>query len=604
MDSTSRWFRRGWLAAGLTATLVATLTVGGCDGGTTPKDTDADGDADTDADADSDTDTDSDADTDPTAGPDADDDGSPDDVDCDDADPTVFPGAPDLCGDDKVTDCDRTSDDGLVTLDGTLGFDDLGEALAAAVDGSELLLCPGTHDGPAVATVPVSIVALHDALDTTITGYGTGSTLTVVGGTAITGVTITDGAAPSGGGIRMSDTGTLVLDGVVVSNNRARVGGGIALAPGATATLIDTTVTTNVGDETGGGVYVPTGATLDLTAGSTLIGNAATYAGGGAMLDGGALIGGTVTENHLSSYGSISASYGTISYDYPYAGAGIGSVGVSSITGTDVFANDGPTGGGVTNTNGDLTLTDVAIHDHILPGESYGAGLVSIGGSTTCLGTTEIYGNRAHTGGGGFTFLGRLSGGVFRDNEAEWAGGGLVVSYDGAADGVVVSGNTALHAAGVMVAYRVTLDGLTIVDNVAAQDGGGIGETEDYLYGSNQITVIDSVISGNEADRGGGVFAMSRYLMDGTELSDNSARVGGGWFAAADVRMTGGAVVRNVATDLGGGASVDATFSATTVDFGDGVDDNVPGDVYAGSSEVSGYGAGATFTCTGGTCDP
>src|SRR5690349_17834720 len=66
-------------------------------------------------------------DTTPTVvdpGPDADGDGFHAIDDCDDADPDVYPGAPDLCGDDRVTDCDRTSDDGLVNLDGTQGFDD------------------------------------------------------------------------------------------------------------------------------------------------------------------------------------------------------------------------------------------------------------------------------------------------------------------------------------------------------------------------------------------------------------------------------------------------------------------------------------------------
>jgi len=64
--------------------------------------------------------------------PDSDGDGFPASADCDDTDSAAYPGAPDLCGDDRVTDCDRTSDDGLVTIDGTATFTDLHAALDAA----------------------------------------------------------------------------------------------------------------------------------------------------------------------------------------------------------------------------------------------------------------------------------------------------------------------------------------------------------------------------------------------------------------------------------------------------------------------------------------
>ncbi len=47
---------------------------------------------------------------DTAAGPDADGDGSPDDEDCDDADPAVYPGGPDVCHDGIDTNCDGVDD--------------------------------------------------------------------------------------------------------------------------------------------------------------------------------------------------------------------------------------------------------------------------------------------------------------------------------------------------------------------------------------------------------------------------------------------------------------------------------------------------------------
>ena len=70
-------------------------------------DTDVDADADADIDADADADADTDADTDVIE--DADGDGFTSDVDCDDGDASIFPGAKEVCGDGVDNDCEPSS---------------------------------------------------------------------------------------------------------------------------------------------------------------------------------------------------------------------------------------------------------------------------------------------------------------------------------------------------------------------------------------------------------------------------------------------------------------------------------------------------------------
>ena len=101
-------------------------------------DTDADSDTDTDADADADTDTDTDADTDVEV--DNDEDGYNSDVDCDDNNKQINPGATEIC-DGVDNNCDKAIDEGVTNTyyrdeDGDdYGLDDDTSEACAELDG-------------------------------------------------------------------------------------------------------------------------------------------------------------------------------------------------------------------------------------------------------------------------------------------------------------------------------------------------------------------------------------------------------------------------------------------------------------------------------------
>lgn len=591
----------------------------GCDGAEKPP---VDGDADADTDADTDSDTDADTDTD--AAPDADGDGSSDDLDCDDTDPTVFPGAPDLCGDDRVTDCDRTSDDGLVTVDGALGFTRLADALAAAASDSELLLCPGTFLGNFEAGFPVRLSSYAGAGATILVGDG-GPTLSVPGDSEIVGLTIRGGRGPdTGGGIRMTGAGTLRVEDSVVTENRAPYGAGISVAPDGIATLVNTRVEGNTATECGGGISAAAGSSVDLTDGATVSGNEARACGGGLWLDGGTLLGGEVTGNEvngsivelLEDYVYLAAQAGgqmplpTVSI----GGGGVALSGGGAIIGTSVTGNTGD-GGGVSVTRGQSTLVDVRIDDN--RGDLAG-GLLAVDATVTIEGASGLSENEATWGGGGALYGSQLTGGTIDGNTASDEAGGLWLTAS-SATGTTISGNRSSLGGGVYSDGFVTLDAVTLRGN-AADEGGGLANHEPWNDQSQLLTAVGCTLEANEGYRGGAMVAYGDAVLTDTRIVDNVAGSDGGgiWLYAPQsdtgggggepiprVALNGGAVLRNSAAAQGGGIAIAfGELSVTGTDFGADADDNTPSDVGAGGFAYGAYSAAATFECDGDGCTP
>ena len=221
--------------------------------------------------------------------------------DCDDSDALVHPGALEIC-DGVRNDCEDSAwsaDDQIVSfLDDGGAWSDLtgsiggGTSTEPAVmeldDDGVVMFCDGTYYANLISDgSEVALASLNGAISTVISGGGADSVIYANDSVLeLTGVTITGGAAASGGGMYLGTT-TAVLTDVVISGNYAATSGGGAYFHASDISLIDSVITSNGAGTFGGGVVVET-STLRLSE-VALDGNASSY-GGAIYAHGGDLI--------------------------------------------------------------------------------------------------------------------------------------------------------------------------------------------------------------------------------------------------------------------------------------------------------------------------
>ena len=109
----------------------------------------------------------------------------------------------------------------------------------------------------------------------------------------------------------------------------------------------------------------------------------------------------------------------------------------------------------------------------------------------------------------------------------------------------------------ITAAATVTLRGL-LITNGSSELGGGIATIVDHAYGQSVVTIIDSEISGNTADEGGGIHNGQGVLtLVNSTVRNNAAAVGGGIHNSKDngsLDLRGSSSVSgNDASDIAGG---------------------------------------------------
>ena len=424
-----------------------------------------------------------------------------DDDDCDDTDATINPDADEIC-DGVDNDCDGgTSEDGVVTLDGSGTYTTIQSALNLAGDGSVLTICYGTYYEALTVNDAVTLESLNGASAVTINANSGGSAVNVSSGASveIQGLTLT-------GGI-----------GTYEASVSGRIGGGVNGYYADGIEIYDSIIEYNSAG-LGGGVF-GSGFADDIIEDTVIRDNSATYGGGVAGF--GFAFAGVDVENNDASYGGglwLYADLTTMDAD------------------TVVADNYALIGGGVYLDNADLVLDPAST---IMNNEAD----LTTGG----------------TGGGGGLYMDNatLSGGIVSGNTAgDYAGGIFVDGSSSALDDVAIEDNEADYGGGGVLFYAadITVTDLNIAGN-SAYLGGGVWAEQ------LNIELRNCTIEDNSADYGGAILA---YIADDVNLrssiiNDNSASVEGGGAMVIGYWVAGSLVydsqISSTSSDWGSGST-------------------------------------------------
>lgn len=305
----------------------------------------------------------------------------------------------------------------------------------------------------------------------TIDAGGSGSVLTIAGsGVSVSGLALTSGNAPFGGGLRVGEGAAVTVANVDIYSNVAAQGGG-GVASNGTLAISDSTIRDNTatGGFGGGGIYSSAGATLNLT-GSAVTDNDTGGGGGGLFI--------------------------------------AASAAVTTLEGLEVRGNSAGAGGG-----GILAAADLAISASVIAENSAGGaaeitvvgGGIQAGGDVTATAVT-VSGNSV-TGG------------------SEAGAGGIYAAGDVVATGSRIEGNKVnigddaptRDVGGGILAAGVWLIDSTVAEN-ATRAVSGAGGSGSAVHAGGDAIIANSTISDNSADDAPGR-AVGAILLSGATSS-------------------------------------------------------------------------------------
>lgn len=383
-------------------------------------------------------------------------------------------------------------------------------------------------------------------------GNGGGLHITGASNATITGGVVTDNTATSEGGGLWNGSGTMTITGTVITDNTAsgaaadQGGGGIYNLSGTLNINAETQISNNTADGaagSGGGILNDVGGKLTIN-GAEITLNVSNRAGGGIEDNSGATGFVTMTDVTLNS---------NTTNNSPGNGGGLHVTGAGTVTITGGTVNDneaGAEGGGLWNGTGTMTIEGTVISNNTASGagaDQGGGGIYNLSGMLNISGDAMISGNTANGAAGS-------GGGILNDV------GGKVTIED-----TEITANIATRAGGGiedngLAAGFVTMNNVTLTLNNAGTSPGNGGAV--HMTGLGNVTIINSIVSGNTAVQGGGLWnGTGMMTVSGVHLMANTA-------TGLTVTDGGGGIFNNGGT-LNVGASTLSANTATGL-FGQG----------------------------------
>jgi predicted outer membrane repeat protein len=331
----------------------------------------------------------------------------------------------------------------------------------------------------------------------------------------------------------------LTLSGLTLEDGSAASGGAVWARNRGKLTIADSVIADSAASQDGGAIY--TAASLQLTR-SRLTGN-------DAAGDGGALATGTGVHN-FTPYIAIEES--TISGNTADGdGGAIYTDGRTTIEGSEISGNSTAADGGGIFTSRTLRVEASTISGNTASAD--GGGIARARGKYSPLDVidSEIAGNAA-THGGGISFN--------RGSAADYGARNVIA-------GSTISGNDAsVSGAGVYVGTLERSGHLTITHSTLSGNDAGSAGGAMTIRGpiAGELDVFDTTISGNSAAVGAGANVLDDATFDNSTIAANAASTsGGGVHAAARVGLNSTIVADNAQGDLGNdaGGGFDLTFA-------------------------------------------
>jgi predicted outer membrane repeat protein len=444
-------------------------------------------------------------------------------------------------------------------------------------------------------------------------GIYSNGTLNIVGGT-IGGDGASDAnTATYGGGVYSS--GSLTIDDGLISNNTAQRGGGVYINTDKTADITGGEISNNTatGTNSGGGGIYNLGIVNVSNAG--LLDNTGYY--GGAIYSGNSSVlyinNGTLIHNNTAntsgggiySNGTLDITGGTIGGD-DASDANTATYGGGVYSSGSLTIDDGLISHNTATSGGSIRVSGMMIMDNGIISNStadFGGGINIVSGATATINGGNIHSNTANASGGGIYSNGTLdiTGGTIGGDDASDAntatyGGGVYSNGSLTIDDGLISHNTAQQSGGVYININTTADitGGEISNNTANTYGGGI------LIDTNATAdIAGGVISNNTANTsGGGVYLNGTVNITGGEISNNTSKSGGGFQVSGTLNISGGLIDSNVGLSVAFGSGIGgiSTSASAIVNITAGTISNNVSNSNGGGMDVWG-----TLNMSGGT---